>query len=415
MTSGNAPRPEAEPTWTMFLLLIMLSLFCWAVWYFLKPQFLEFLRYLRLFELWVIGLFTDRTAACYAWLRQAPRGEIVPTVGNAELARNCFGAGYVDSLPSDQAQNYFNLSASSIGAIGHLTARYIRIPVAIACVGVAVYAIFFSPRNKFKTRHTLESFIKVQAKVWSVIAPIVDFKPADHSARIPGQMVPDQLPLFAEALSPEEWIAWHRIPVTNGIPDREATRRAFIQQLGPRWQGIEGQPPYIRALFATFALKGTQKREESDDLLGQISTCWTLEGGFKMPVDLAGKIERIVHDQATGGEAARMAAQYAYRTTAMLGTLKWARSMGGVLASAQFLWLRAVDRGLWYPFNNLGRRSFHVEGSGAIAHFMAEESAKKPLLIPRVDTAIVALNQFLAEPEKRPMPIPQREEPQAKG
>jgi len=412
--SANAPRPEAEPAWTMILMVLMLALFFWAIWYFLKPQFLEFLRYLRLLELWVIGIFTHQTHACASWLRQAPIGNASPTVENAQLARACFGAGYVDTLPPDQEMDYFNLSGASIGAIGHLTARYLRIPVAIGCIGVAFYVIYFSPRNKFRVRHTLESFIKVQAKMWPVIAPIVNFKPSNYSARIPGQTVPDQLPPFAEALSPEEWIAWHRITVTNGIPDREAARRAFIQQLGPRWQGVDGQPPYIRALFAACALKGSQKREESDDLLGQLSICWTPNGGFAMTPEIANQVERIMRDASLSGEVARVAESHAYRTTAVLGALKWARSMGGVLASAQFLWLRAVDRALWYPLNNLGRRSFHVEGSGAMAHFMAEESAKKPLPMPRVDTAIIALNQFLADPEKRTTGIPPREEPKNK-
>ena len=198
--------------------------------------------------------------------------------------------------------------------------------------------------------------------------------------------------------------------MTNGIPDREAARRALLLQLGPRWNGIEGQPSHIRALYAAFALKGVQKREESDDLLGRLSTCWTLGKGFKMTADIAAEIEKLVRDPAVGGEANKIAAQHAYRTTAMLGVLKWGRWMGGVLASAQFLWVRAADRGLWYPLNNLGRRSFHVEGSGAIAHFMAEQNAKKPLSIPRIDTAIVALNQFLADPERHPMPVPPREE-----
>ena len=93
----------------------------------------------------------------------------------------------------------------------------------------------------------------------------------------------------------------------------------------------------------------------------------------------------------------------------MLGVLRWARAQGGVLAPAQFLWLRAEDRALWYPLNNLGRRAFHSEGAGAMAHFMAEEAAKKPLPIPRVDTAIVTLNTYLHDPEKRPIPIPPRE------
>jgi intracellular multiplication protein IcmP len=266
--------------------------------------------------------------------------------------------------------------------------------------------MFFSPRNKFSTRHTLESFIKTQAKMWPVITPIVNFNPVKSSARTPGDPVPDKLPLFAEALSPEEWIAWHRIPVTNGIADREATRRAFLLQLGPRWQGLTGLPNYALALLATFALKGTQRRDQSDELLGKLSLGWTPEKGFWMEPAVAAEVEKIVHDPQTGGKALEIAAHHAYRATALLGALRWARTMGGVLAPAQFLWLRGTDRTLWYVLNNLGRRSFHSEGAGALAHFMAEQNAGKPLPIPRIDTAIVTLNQYLAESGQK---IPPRE------
>src|SRR5262249_5979812 len=150
---------------------------------------------------------------------------------------------------------------------------YIHWPIAIIFAVVAFYTYYVSPRNKFKTKHNLESFIRTQARMWPVISPIVNFNPIKSSARVPGSPVPDKLPLFAEALSPEEWISFHRIPVTNNIPDREATRRAFLLQLGPKWNGASGQPAYVQALLAAFALKGVQKREESDDLLGKIALC----------------------------------------------------------------------------------------------------------------------------------------------
>lgn len=412
--AAAAPNPNTEPVWTLFLVLAVLVFVGWIIWSFFRVEFLEFLRYFRLSELWVISLFTDSEANCYAWLKQAPVGSVTPTVDNLQAARKCFGTASLAALMPGQALDYVMLTGYSVTAVGRSLGYYVHWPLAVIFLGLGIYATFFSPRGKFKTRHTLESFIKVQARMWPVISPIVDFKPSSLSARVPGSLVPERLPAFAEALSPEEWIAWHRIPVINGIPDREAARRAFIQQLGPRWNGIEGQPTYIRALYATFALKGVQRREESDELLGRLSTCWTIGKGFKMTPEINAEIEKLVRNPAVGGEADKMAVQHAYRTTAMLGVLKWSRWMGGVLASAQFLWLRGADRALWYPLNNLGRRSFHVEGSGALAHFMAEGNAKKPLSIPRIDTAIVALNQFLADPERHPIPIPPREEQQAK-
>jgi len=410
--ASNAPRAEAEPVWTLFLFIAVLIFAGFIVWSFFRVEFLQFLRYLRLGELWVIGLFSDQEEACYTWLRQAPIGDDVAlTQDNVRLANNCFGVANLQSVMPAIAFDFYRLTGQSIGIIGHRIAHYLRIPLAIYFGAVAFYALLLSPRTKFKSRYDLEGFIKVQHRMWPVLSPIVKFKPSSKSARIPGSQIPDKLPPFAEALSPEEWLSFHRIHVINGIPDREATRQSLIQQLGPRWNGIEGQPPYIQALFAAYALKGVQKRDESDELLGRLSTCWTVENGFNMPADIAAEIKRLVHNPEIGGEAAKIAAQHAYRTTAMLGVLRWSRMMGGVLATAQFLWLRAVDRVLWYPANNLGRRSFHVEGAGAMAHFMAEQNAKKPLPIPRVDTAIMALNQFLADPEKHPMDIPPREEP----
>ncbi len=403
MSSGSK---EGEPMWIMLLAFAAVGLVVWGIWWAFRSQFLEVLRYMRLGELWIIGFFTNQETSCFAWLKQAPIGNALPTVQNARLANACFGT--INELSAEQSLDYYNLTGFSIAAIGAHTGHYLRWPLAIICVCIGLYAVLFSPRTKFKTKYTLETFLKVQAKMWPVISPIVNFNPSKSSARIPGTAVPDKLPPFSEALSPEEWIAWHRIPVTNGIPDREATRRAFIQQLGPRWQGIVGQPPHVRGLYAAFALKGVQKREESDDFLGQLSLCWTIGHGFQMTPKVKAEVDKLLKDPATGGEADKIAALHAYRTTALLGVLRWSRWMGGVLAPAQFLWLRAADRNLWYALNNLGRRSFHSEGAGAMAHFMAEQNAKKPLPIPRVDTAIVTLNQYLATPGASP--IPPREE-----
>jgi intracellular multiplication protein IcmP len=407
MTAQKPNEPDAM--WTMIWLLVVVGLAAGVFWYVFRVPILEGLRWLRLGELWVVGLFSHQQDRCFSWLLRSHTGPPDVSSTMAKLAYDCFGTEFMGSLPSEKRLEYFSLTGASMAAVERIATIYIRWPLAVVFAIVAVYIMFFSPRNKFKTRHTIESFIKTQAKMWPVISPIVDFNPIKSSARIPGSEVPDKLPLFAEALSPEEWISWHRIPVSNGVVDREAARRALLLQLGPRWNGLDGQAPYFRALFAAFALKGAQKREESDEFLGDVSLCWTAKAGFHLTPKVAAEVKKIIHDPEIGGKALEEAARHAYRTTAMLGVLRWARSMGGVLAPAQFLWLRGTDRHLWYALNNLGRRSFHAEGMGAMAHFMAEQAAKKPLPIPRVDTAVVTLNQFLSDPEKRSIPIPPRE------
>lgn len=401
---------EPDAIWTLVLLVGVIVLAAALFWHLFRVPILEALRWIRYGELWMVSLFTHSQDKCLDWLRRAPTRP-VPSIPPAwiGITYDCFGSSTIAGLSSEQKADYYYLTGVSMGVIETKATNFIRWPASAAFAFIAYYSVFVSPRNKFRVKHNLETFIKMQSSMWPVISPIVKFNPIKSSARAPGDMVPDKLPMFAEALSPEEWVSYHRIPVTNGVVDREATRRALFIQLGPRWNGIENQPPYIRALWAAYALKGAQKREESDEFLGRLAMCWDEKTGFNMTPEVSAEVKKIFADPKMMDKPKEVAAEHAYRTTALLAVLRWARSMGGVLAPAQFLWLRGTDRNLWYALNNLGRRSFHAEGMGAMAHFMAEQAAKKPLPIPRVDTAVVTLNQFLADPEKRSIPIPPRE------
>lgn len=398
-----------DPAWILMILIFIFILIGWLVWHFFEPQFLHAIKYIRIVETGILSPFDDRASACFSWLLEANVKPEMPTRAALEAAQGCFGAQALQSLPAARAIDFYSLTPDSLGFVGRVIGSYMKWLLFAVCIGGAYVATFVSKRNKFKTRHNLESFIKTQMKMWPVIAPIAHFNPGKTSARILGDTILDKTPLFAEAFAPEEWLSYHRISVVNGVPDRESVRRAFLQQLGPRWNGFQDLPPYMLALATAFALKGVQKRDESDDFLGQISLCWSADKGFRPTPEVMAEIRKLLKDPAVGGKALEIASKHAYRTTALLGMLKWARFMGGVLAAAQFLWLRGVDRELWYSLNNLGRRSFHSEGAGAIAHYMAEEAAHKALPTPRLDTAIVTLNIYMGG--DNPVQLPPREEP----
>jgi len=406
----SAQGNQGEPGVILLMVCILLGVLGYLFWYVSGDFWLNyFFRWLRFSELWIVNLFSHQYGACLDWLRVAPVAkDISPSPQVISLTNACFGSAFLNQIPSDSVGAYYRASIVSLSTIGGVAMGYYRWPLAAFLFGIGGWYILSSPYNKFLTKHTLESLIVTQAKMWPVISPIVKFNPS-KSGRILGDPVPDKLPIFAEALSPEEWISWNRISLTNGIPDRDAVRRAFIHQLGPRWNGVASLPLHMKGLLAAFALKGAQKREESDTFLGKLAECWYPDKGFRPSAELTSEIEKILKDPALNGKLLPILDQHAWRTTAMLGALRWARNNGGVLAPAQFLWVRAEDRSLWYPLNNLGRRAFHSEGAGAMAHFMAEIGAKKPLPIPRVDTAVVTLNTYLHDPDKRTVPIPPRE------
>jgi intracellular multiplication protein IcmP len=192
----------------------------------------------------------------------------------------------------------------------------------------------------------------------------------------------------------------------DGHLDREKTEQALTPQLGKQWQGYKKAPAYIQVLLAAFALKASRKRQESDVLLGQLAQCWTKSGGLKLTGGIVTKSRKILSKKDIAGDVLNECNRHAYMATALLGALDKARSEGGVLAPAQFLWLRGYDRALWYPLNNLGRQAFHAEAIGAMSHYRAEKQVARPIPKPMLKDAVDVLTTYLENKEKS-MPIPQ--------
>ena len=87
---------------------------------------------------------------------------------------------------------------------------------------------------------------------------------------------------------------------------------------------------------------------------------------------------------------------HAYVMTVMASLLEAARQ-DGVMASADFLWLKPIDRRLWYVLNNIGRQTSFVEVSGVMAHWQVEKSLGRKCLMPMVEEAVKALELGVKE------------------
>lgn len=64
----------------------------------------------------------------------------------------------------------------------------------------------------------------------------------------------------------------------------------------------------------------------------------------------------------------------------------------GVLASAEFLWVKTVDRDLWYILSQQGRTSSFIEVSGCWAHYLAESAYGFRTLMPQMEEGLRSLD-----------------------
>jgi intracellular multiplication protein IcmP len=288
--------------------------------------------------------------------------------------------------------------------ISTLAMAPLKLPLAIIIAVMGIWCMMYGPGTHNRRKMNLDGLIGHQAKVFPVIAPFVKFNPSTQPPRPPGAPVPAELPAFAEALAPEEWLAYHNIPVPDGKIDRQAAYMAFAKQLGPRWQGWEGLPAYKQILLASMCLRAARKRIPSDEMLGALAQCWSFDKGLVLDPKLVREARAILKNKDMSGPLLRKANQHAFQTTALIRALATAREEGGVMAPATFVWLRAHDRTLWYPLNNLGRQAFHMEAFGAMAHYKMEKMTQRPIPRPKVESAIDVLEEYMRSDKARPIP-----------
>lgn len=366
-------------------MLVILAVLIWLFWYFFHVEVRDVVRWIRYAEMSLISLFID---------------------GDYEIIWKGKPINYATLMESVSSVDKEKLRYEHLALISGATMGILKTPLVIIMGAGALWCTFLGPNTQYRQKLDLEGLILFQSRNFPVISPFVKFNPAKQPPRPPGAPVPADLPLFAEALGPEEWLAYHSVPVPDGNVDKEAAADAFVLQLGKRWKGTKALDDYKKILLASFCLKASRKRTDADAMLGRLAKCWNADQGLQLFKDkkLLKEANEVLANKNLSGKTLAVANQHAFETTAMMRALAFAREEGGVLAPAQFVWLRGYDRTLWYPLNNMGRQSFHMEALGAMAHYKAEKITQRPIPVPKVENAVSTIVSYMKSPRARPIP-----------
>jgi intracellular multiplication protein IcmP len=184
----------------------------------------------------------------------------------------------------------------------------------------------------------------------------------------------------------------------NPVPGQESTagirrgdaKRVFTLQLGPIWDGFDRCPPHAQALAAVFMARMNRDKAAALRILRALDKS-TSDGTPDYSVGLS-VLKKYQNDE----KVQEVVSKHAYLLTAMASLLKASRD-DGVMPSADFLWLKPIDRRLWYMLNCIGRQTPFVEVGGPFAHWLAERASGRPLLVPMIDESIKALEVAIKE------------------
>ncbi len=307
-------------------------------------------------------------------------------------------AGLIQSLNIISEGASPGMDFSPIAQVSSLVGSYLALPFAIVLCLLAFITIRTGIASKFKRvfNQRMTVLRDSEKRLWKMIAPISklnlakeDIDKGPWAMSTPPMKFAKQYHLLKEDAS--------KRPVTVTVI-RGAAARVFALQLGNYFTGVQALPIHIQALFAIFAARANRDRENSDKLLGQLS-----ESFAAGKLDFTG-VKEIVAKYVNTKEVQYVTRRHAYVLTMMSSMLELGRT-DGVLAVAEFLWLKPVDRRLWFMLGSVGRQTPFVEVSGPYAHWLVEKKLNGPLRTPMIDNAVkaleVAVSEVLYEPEEK--------------
>jgi len=278
--------------------------------------------------------------------------------------------------------------------------NYVRYPVIVVLAILAALLYKSNVTLKFRRAHDMRTLRAQEQYNWPSIMPVVkqDLVSIDINTGP-----------WAMALSPMEFARKYQLLkkddalLDNPVPGQEMTagvrrgdaKRVFTLQLGPYWDGFERCPPHVRALAAIFLSRINRDRGSASKILEILDKSFTLG---KPDLTLANTVLRKYQNSEVAQE---IMAKHAYLLTFMASLIAESRD-DGVVPSAEFLWLKVVDRRLWYMLNCVGRQTPFSEVAGPFAHWKAEKAMGRRSLVPMIDEAIKALEIAVKEDKLSP-------------
>jgi len=187
--------------------------------------------------------------------------------------------------------------------------------------------------------------------------------------------------------------AWLHGLAPDGRPAPELVEAALAAQLDGPWAGIEAQKPVRRAVLTLLAARAAEY--DSSSWLSEMNQ-WAIEdahadahpdgvsfqSGSPLRWTEWDPGERLIPlrlQEAAAPVLKAVADRHGWTATVALEIIALAKSSGGVLPNAHFLWLSRYDPLLWRLLSGYGSAAPAVEILGAVAHHAAEKALGQPL------------------------------------
>jgi intracellular multiplication protein IcmP len=348
------------------------------IWFYWRVEILKFIFMVRGYELDFVSLFVPSI-----WAQKL------------ELAKQF--------MHTAKEINYQEVTWDQMVMVTTYIGDYIKYPAFIILAGLGILVFMTNPLSRFKKVYSMKSLLEHEKPIWPYIIPVakLDLLNTDiHKGPWAMAMNPmnfakrNNLIVFEKKVSGIDRFQTKQAPTAN--INRDETRRLFAMQVGRYWSGPEALPIHARALYAIFCARVNGDRDSAAKLQEHIARS---ASGDKL--NFAGT-DDLLRKHKDNKLVIKLTKRHAFELTVMASLIELARQ-DGVLPTAEFIWLKPVDRRLWYLLNCVGRQTPFAEVAGAFAHWIAEKEFGKPLNVPMVEEAVngleIAVKEIIYKPD----------------
>lgn len=374
--NANAGDDSAFNVIWMIFFIFLLGAVIWAFW---GIQLKSFFLWLKKYQLITIKFVLDL------------------------LPLNYFNLGFlkteiINTLSLVREADPGNLSLDDIQYISVTVGNYMRYPISVLLIFFSYVGFLKNPANKYKRTYDMRSLSLQESSQWPQINPVVGLdlvkEPLNSGpwamAKSPLEFCKENQLITVTAVNHDQFKTAAKATFKMDL-DQEKATIIFTKQLGKLWKSPESLTIYQRAIFAILLARGCREPKVAAKLSEQINRSSCSKDFNKLNFQNVDEIWRKYYNQRIIQEIINT---HAYEFTVFIDLLLLARQ-DGVLATADFLWLKPIDRLFWYVLNSTGRQTIFVEAAGVHAHFLVEKSLGRGLSVPYVTEATKALQLAL--------------------
>lgn len=361
---GGGQDPNSENSYALLWILAVIAVVTGVIWYFFKNQLITFFITVKKYEILAISFFID----------------------NENIQK---------AIQWSNSAAYYNITQQDVSVISTFVGQYLMYPICFLLIVMAIIMLKGTATMRFTKAYSMDTLAHQEKDNWPQIAPVVDIDLiAEEINKGPWAMSMNPMQfarhykLLKVEMMADRKAAWKQEGVTKATVIRDLATQTFAAQLGPLWQGVDALPPHTKALYAAFLARVEHDTDACRAYLGKLA-----RSAAKGTMDYSDTDEYLKKYKSKAADLCQK--KHAYVSTVMTGMLTLART-DGVLASADFLWVKPIDRRLWYTLNCVGRQVSVPEVAGVFAHYFAERELGRPLTVPMVDEATNALEKAIA-------------------